>query len=522
MDFVIPPVAVRLNAALSGGAQPLQPGQVVDALVARVIDPAHVQLALGATLIDVQTEVPLALGSRVQLAVKATPDGLRLVLVHPAPTGEAAVSGAPSASSKMMTPTSGPEQGAVTREMPAVPTSTSTAPAAALATAVRSAAVSQSGLAPLLADAAVAASLKGVPEPVRQAALKLLSFQFPSDEAVAADQLRRAFARSGLFLEANLESAAARPSAGGSAPDVAGDLKAALVALRAALAQASGTLRTQPSAGQGRGSAADAAMSEALAPAPGAAVGRAATADARSLYRALMQATGESAAAAVAKAAAANAAASTAAPAAGKRDASTALPLTGDRPPPPYRGALPVAQLQALPSVEATQPPGKVVETLLSETDGALARQLLLQAASLPDQTSAAAGAQKSDSAMQRWTFEIPFATPQGPAIAQFEIAADAHGRDQERVAPIWRARFAIDIEPLGAIHAQVAVMGERTAVTLWAERAESAELMRDGAQTLADDLRAAELEPLEVIVRDGAPRPQATARAGRFLDRAS
>lgn len=507
MDFVISPVAVKSNAASGGGAQALQPGQVVEALVAKVIDPAHVQLALGATLIDVQTEVPL-------------------VLVQPAQSGELPVPDAPSASPRMATPTGTLEQGSVTRGAPAVPTSTSTTPAAALATAVRSAAVTQSGLAPLLADAAVAVSLKGLPEPVRQAVLKLLSFQLPSDEAVAADQLRRAFARSGLFLEANLKSAATKPSAGPSAPALAGDLKAALVALRAALAQASGNSRTQPSEGQGGAAGAlDPAPHGAPASTPPPAAGRAAITDAQGLYRALLQATGETGAAAAAKAAAAtNVAASAAAPAAGKPDASSASPLAGNRPPPPYRGALPAAQPQAQPSVEAGQPLGKVVQTLLAETDGALARQTLLQAASLPDEASATAGAQKSDASVQRWTFEIPFATPQGPAIGQFEIASDAHGRGQDRSAPIWRARFAIDIEPLGAVHAQVAVMGERTAVTLWAERAESAALMRDSAQILTDDLRAAELEPLEVIVRDGAPRRQATATApaGRFLDRAS
>ncbi|MEZ5787335.1 MAG: flagellar hook-length control protein FliK [Xanthobacteraceae bacterium] len=523
MDFVISPVAVKMNAASGGGAQALQPGQVVEALVAKVIDPAHIQLALGATLIDVQTEVPLVPGSRVQLAVRATPDGLRLVLLQPAPSGKLPATEAPSPSARTVTPSvaSGPG----IRGTPEAPTTTSAAPAAALATAVRSAAVTQSGLAPLLADAAVAASLRSLPEPVRQAVLKLLSFQLPSETTVEAEQLRRAFARSGLFLEANLDHAAAKPSAGGAAPAPAGDLKAALVALRATLTGAGKSPQTQPPAGQGVGSAADAAVSGALASAVGPAAGRAAPADVQGLYRALLQATGETAAAAAAKAAVAtNAAGSGVAPTADTPDAYPGAASASNRPPPPYRGALPAAQPQAQPSVGPATPPDKVVEALLAGTDGALARQTLLQAASLPDDPTAMGAAQKADASAQRWTFEIPFATPQGPAIAQFEIASDAHGRGQDRTAPIWRARFAIDIEPLGAIHAQVAVMGERTAVTLWAERAESAVLMRDSAQTLTDDLRAAELEPLEVIVRDGAPRQQANAStpAGRFLDRAS
>lgn len=410
-----------------------------------------------------------------------------------------------------------PEQGSTPRGAPAQPTSTSPTPAAVLAAATRSAAATQTGLAPLLADAAVATTLKGLPEPVRQAALRLLSFPLPADTAVTADQLRRAFARSGIFLEASLEAAGKTPTpgiAGRSAPG--GDLKAALVALRAVLVQAGGSPRLAEPAGQGAASTADAASPGGLAGALSASVGRAATTDAQGLYRVLLQATGEAGGALLAQ--------SGGPPPATVPTGVKALPFADNRPPPPYRGAQPAAQPPAHPSIAATEPLDKVVRTLLTETDGALARQTLLQAASLPDQAGTTAGTQKSDAATQRWAFEIPFATPQGPAVAQFEIAQDAHGRGQDRVAPTWRARFAIDIEPLGPVHAQVAVMGERAAVTLWAERAESAALMRDSVQVLAEDLRAAELEPLEVTVRDGTPRLQAPAAApaGRFLDCAS
>lgn len=523
MDLVIPPVAVGMNLQAGGDAPVLQPGQVVEALVARVIDPAHVQLALGATLLDVQTEVPLVAGSRVQLAVKATADGIRLVLHQPVPSGEATageatVPATASQSSRTLASTAAIQgQGTVAHDAPAGPAATSMAPATALAAAVRSAAGSQNGLAPLLADAAAAAGLHGLPETVRQAALKLLAFQLPTDTALGADQLRRAFARSGLFLEANLD-AAARSAPGAAAPTSSGDVKAALVTLRDALGQASGSMRTQASSGQGAAGAADAAAPGSRASTLGAVAGRAAVADAQTLYRTLLQAVAETGAT-PSGGATPSAAQATAKPGAGQ--AST---FADNQPAPPYRGALPAAQPPAQASIAATQPLDRIVQTLLAETDGAIARQTLLQVASLPDQASAITGAQKADASVQRWAFEIPFATPQGPTIAQFEIAGEARGHGEDRIAPIWRMRFAIDIEPLGAIHAQVAVMGDQTAVSLWAERAESAALIRDGAQSLAEDLRAVDLEPLEVMVRTGPPpRPQAAVTtAGRFLDRAS
>ncbi|MBK5961381.1 hypothetical protein CCR97_24705, partial [Rhodoplanes elegans] len=189
----------------------------------------------------------------------------------------------------------------------------------------------------------------------------------------------------------------------------------------------------------------------------------------------------------------------------------------------PYGGAAPAAQPVAAPTLGEDVAPKDAARTLLAQTEAALARHTLLQAASLPG--SAAPGG-TADAAGARWVFEIPFVTPQGTTVAQFEISRDAKGQGAaEKVAPAWRARFAVEIEPVGLVHAQVTVTGERAGVTLWAERGDSAALLRDNAGVLAERLRAAELDPSEVVVRDGAPpRPaRATApAAGRFLDRAS
>jgi len=122
-----------------------------------------------------------------------------------------------------------------------------------------------------------------------------------------------------------------------------------------------------------------------------------------------------------------------------------------------------------------------------------------------------------------RWLFEVPFATPQGPAVAQFEIARDGHKAPAEGQKVAWRARFSLDVEPIGAVHAQIALTGSRAAVTLWAERPETSTRLRDSAPQLAAALREAELEASDVLVRSGTPpRPRETAPAGRFLDRAS
>jgi hypothetical protein len=195
-------------------------------------------------------------------------------------------------------------------------------------------------------------------------------------------------------------------------------------------------------------------------------------------------------------------------------------PATAAPPPPPYRGAPTAAQPAAAPSISADTAPRDIGKILLSETDAAIARQTLLQAASLPDQPTASP---RTDGSGPRWLFEVPFATPHGSAVAQFEIARDGRQAPAEGMKAAWRARFSLDVEPIGPVHAQIALTGARAAVTLWAERPETSAQLRDNAPKLADALRQAELEPGDVLVRSGAPpRPRETVASGRFLDRAS
>jgi hypothetical protein len=188
-------------------------------------------------------------------------------------------------------------------------------------------------------------------------------------------------------------------------------------------------------------------------------------------------------------------------------------------PPPPINGALPAAQ----PVLPATLVSNSSVQTalqhLLSDTDGAIARQTLLQVASLPGQTDPATG--RVDPITPRWNFEIPFATPQGTAMAQFEISRDGGGREAGAPKPAWRARFSLDVEPAGPVHALVSLTGERTSVRMWAERPATAAQLRAGVSQLSQALSRAELKPGDIVVRDGAPVQSASAPAGHFLDRA-
>ena len=188
-------------------------------------------------------------------------------------------------------------------------------------------------------------------------------------------------------------------------------------------------------------------------------------------------------------------------------------------PPPPINGALPAAQPVMAATLVAHSPPETAMHVLLADTDGAIARQTLLQVASLPDQIDPSTG--RIDPAAQRWNFEIPFLTPQGTAMAQFEISRDGGGTETDAANRAWRARFTLDVEPAGPVHALVSLNGDKTSVRMWAERPATADQLRAGVSQLSLALSRAELQPGDIVIRDGAPSQAVSARAGHFLDRA-
>jgi flagellar hook-length control protein FliK len=494
VDLVVSPTTVALNPQQGAAVPALKAGDIIEAQVLQLLGDGAAKLSIGNTVIDVQTQVALTPGTSVRLAVKNTPDGIRLTLLGnaastpatSAPPAAAATVAAETtnAATAASVATSGSGSAAVGTPTTAAAATTAANPqlapspqspvavtAAALAAAVQISAARQSGLSPLFADAGIAAAVPALPEPVRQAAERMLALQPTLDETVSAEGIKQALGSSGLFLEARLSAAANGDAVPAGA---ANDLKAALVVLRNVLGTwlaSDGPEAAMLKTGTGP---------QDIPAAPSIVPDSAGHAEPR-------------------------------APAA-------------TSPPPPYRGAPTAAQPAAAPSISPDMAPRDIGKVLLSETDAAIARQTLLQAASLPDHlTAAATTAARSDTSGPRWNFEVPFATPQGTAVAQFEIARDGRNVPAEGAKPAWRARFSLDVEPIGPVHAQIALTGARAAVTLWAERPATSAQLRDNAPKLADALRQAELEPGDVLVRAGVPpRPREGVASGHFLDRSS
>ncbi|MCK1524909.1 MULTISPECIES: flagellar hook-length control protein FliK [unclassified Bradyrhizobium] len=506
----------------------LQAGSVVDARVVSVLAGNLVRIAIANLSMDVMSEVALAPGQNLQLAVSQNGGTIRLAVMGGA--GEASadqVTLTPAAASLVDSPPIAPSASAGRNVLTP---SEQVAVTAASAEAV----TKQGSQAPLFANLAAVVTGSDLPAGLKQAMLGVLAQQTPLNTGLDGGDIESAFQKSGLFLEASLAEGAT--SSSGTMPD----LKAALLVLRQTLTTLEAIAPQAQGAALPAGTVATpqltAAETQAALPATEPEIAQSPQMP-RSVNIAasvLADIAGGAPQAAVPRAMTAGLAASL------LQEITQSLPrMTGNVPgsnkavpeghifeaaaratPPPVRGALPSPQFIASPSLVPDTPLAATVHRLLDDTDAALARQTLLQVASLPDRTDASG--HKIDPSVPQWNFEIPFATPQGTAMAQFEISRDGGNESADPARRAWRARFTLNVEPAGPVHALITLNGDKTFVRMWSERPTTAQQLRAGIGELNQALTRAELKPGDILVRDGTPPQPAPARAGHFLDRAT
>jgi flagellar hook-length control protein FliK len=549
MALTVNPSLPVVAAQPVGGAPTgivLQPGTVVNAQVLATAE-SLVQIAIAGLTIDVLSEIPLTVGQNLQLAVSQAEAGtIRLAVV-----GQGAA-GAGPAGATVDTQSLAPNAQVAA---PAAPLAVAPAPddpltpleRIAVSVASESAATEQEGLGPLFANLSAVVTTNSLSPVLQQAVVQVLAQQTSLDPGLTGGDIQTAFQKSGLLFEASLAAGSISPA--GSVPD----LKAALIVLRQTLATAvaavenpaaaspaipaalAGGVKPTPAAQTptsptlAPSQAPEAEAHDILAPQARAALVEAATAGSVGklvLTEALLGAGPRSVTSGAAlnllqealqdiPRAAGNAPTTTVI----LQDGRSADATVRTNTPPPFRGALPSAQPVAAPSIAPNAPLAATARHLLDDTDAALARQTLLQVASLPDRPDATNA--RIDLSAPHWNFEIPFATPQGTAMAQFEISRDGGGNEVDPAKRVWRARFSLDVEPAGPVHALIAYSGERTSVRMWAERPQTAAQLRAGAAELSQALSKAELSPGDIVIREGTPPQVQPARAGHFLDRA-
>ncbi len=458
--------------------------------------------------------------------------------------------------------------------------------ALAVTVAVQAAATQQTGLAPLFADLGVATGVNGLPQPVQRAMVQVLAQRLSLDPGLSGADIKQAFQSSGLFLESSLAAATVTSPAApdlkaalivlrqvltisladgtpvnaapttnvatatktepGVAPSDASRPTVPMASSAGIAAEPDAPTMASPAlapsilpetdrpqlAVQGAASPAPqgppdlGAANPVIIPPPATDAATAARAALSNAALNLLQETVQAGHASLLNAPGLQSdgfpIALTLPATVGIRsaDIDDGVFARTNLPPPPIGGAVPAAQPVLPPTLAAHASPETAMQHLLADTDGALARQTLLQAASLPDQVDSTSG--RLDPNAARWAFEIPFLTAQGTAMAQFEISRDGNRGEVESSKRIWRARFALDIEPVGPVHALISLSGERTSVRMWAERPATAAQLRAGIPELSQALSRAELQPGDIMIGAGAPVQTASASAGHFLDRAS
>ncbi len=188
------------------------------------------------------------------------------------------------------------------------------------------------------------------------------------------------------------------------------------------------------------------------------------------------------------------------------------------RVPPPSRDGAPVAQPQAAPTIDAlTQPVSAMLETVLTDTEAALDRLSICQFASLPSPAEL-----QTAQPHNRWFIELPMALEGRTVMLPLEIEEDRHGTQVDAVqGRLWRIRFALDVEPMGPVHAMVTLQGKLIGVFVWAEREATSQLVRCFSPDLEAALLGSDFERADIEVMTGQPQRRAPV-AGQYLDRRS
>ena len=231
MSISVNPILPVIAAQSAAPDLLLQPGSVVDAQVLQILSDNLVRIAIANVSLDVLSEVPLVAGQALQLAVSQTETGIRLAVVG---------QGAPSAAAADTVPSNAAVD-ALPKSLlsPALLNNALTPPERiAVSAAAETAATRQQSLAPLFANLGAVAGSNDYPAKLQQAVLQVLAQRTSLDPELSGTEVKNAFQKSGLFLEAALASGSVATSSG------IPDLKAALIVLRQTLAASLGSPAT--------------------------------------------------------------------------------------------------------------------------------------------------------------------------------------------------------------------------------------------------------------------------------------
>ncbi|WP_420411196.1 flagellar hook-length control protein FliK [Roseibium sp.] len=200
--------------------------------------------------------------------------------------------------------------------------------------------------------------------------------------------------------------------------------------------------------------------------------------------------------------------------------AEPAVRFPARQPAPPSRHGSPQGQAPQTSSGYWAGSAPQNLQSLLQETDAALARMRLAQLVNgglAGDDGPQAATGKPMDAVV-----ELPIAFGQETAVMQMQIGRDGGGQNGEEAGePAWRLRFALDLTATGPLEAAVSLRGGGTFVSLWVDRKETLDLLTGQQETMEAAFADAGLDLQELRFIRGLP-PKTAAKYGALINRQS
>jgi hypothetical protein len=172
------------------------------------------------------------------------------------------------------------------------------------------------------------------------------------------------------------------------------------------------------------------------------------------------------------------------------------LTASTSRLPVPFFRHLPLqSQKPQSPTLVMLQHRDQIIDELIRQAEGSIARVQLSQLASTP----------QDNNTPQSWTFELPLRHGENIDVVQLRIEKDNSQEDEEK-EPRWQVTLTLDLPEIGTVYATITIQGERSSTRLWAVEAETARLIDNNLQLLRNALEKHGVNSGEISCNHGTP----------------
>ena len=182
-----------------------------------------------------------------------------------------------------------------------------------------------------------------------------------------------------------------------------------------------------------------------------------------------------------------------------------------NRPPPPIRGPYPRSQLPKSKNLANMGDVKSLSNSLLSQTDAALARIKLFQISSLQDNPTRLGTNYEIN-------LELPFSYGSENNIIRFQIFRDTNCKNNNIEDSGWNMRFSMNIAQMGEVGANISYMAGKIGALIWAEKYSTANRLNKFIPSLLEGLQARGLEINFVRIKHGIPDNEAKS-SGEIMD---